>query len=112
MKDENDLYVEKLLDLYLSLPGTPSRVSRDDRRLAQQLREQQTPLEMVEAAFLLATARRSLRDPSLPPLQPVRSLHYFLPVIEEVLASGVSPDYLRYLRKKLAPLLAQNPASK
>ena len=112
MKNEKDLYVEKLLDLYLGLPGTPSRVSRDDRRLALQLREQQTPLEMVEAAFLLATARRSLRDPSLPPLQPVRSLHYFLPVIQEVLASWVSPYYLRYLRKKLAPLLAQHPASK
>jgi hypothetical protein len=112
MKDDNDLYVEKLLDLYLSLPGTPSRVSRYDRNLAQQLRQQQTPLEMVEAAFLLATARRSLRDPSLPPLQPVRSLHYFFPVIQEVLASGVSPDYLRYLRKKLAPLLAHHPAPK
>ena len=112
MKNEIDLYVETLLNLYLGLPGTPSRVSRYDRNLAQQLCAQQTSLEMVEAAFLLATARRSLRAPSLPPLQPVRSLHYFLPVIQEVLASGVSPDYLRYLRKKLAPLLAQHPASK
>lgn len=111
MTSENDLYVEKLLDLYLSLPETPSRASRYDRQLAQQLRLQQTPLEMVEAAFFLATARRSFRDPALPPLQPIRSLHYFLPVIQEVLESGVSPDYLRYLRHKLAPLLAQNSAS-
>jgi hypothetical protein len=112
MKDDDDNYVEKLLDLYLGLPQTPSRVSRDDRRLAQQLRHQKTPLETVESAFLLAIARRSSRDPALPPLQPIRSLHYFLPVIEELLATGVSSDYLQYLRRKLSPLLVQNTISK
>jgi hypothetical protein len=112
MKDDDDNYVEKLLDLYLGLPQTPSRASRDDRRLAQQLRHQKTPLETVESAFLLAIARRSSRDPALPPLQPIRSLHYFLPVIEELLAAGISPNYLQYLRRKLAPLLDQNMVSK
>jgi hypothetical protein len=112
LKDDDDNYVEKLLDLYLGLPQTPSRASRDDRRLAQQLRHQKTPLETVESAFLLAIARRSSRDPALPPLQPIRSLHYFLPVIEELLATGVSPHYLQYLRRKLAPLLDQNMVSK
>jgi hypothetical protein len=80
--------------------------------LAQQLRHQKTPLETVESAFLLAIARRSSRDPALPPLQPIRSLHYFLPVIEELLATEVSPTYLQYLRRKLAPLLDQNMVSK
>jgi hypothetical protein len=112
MKGDDDRYVKKLLDLYLGLPQTPSRVSRDDRRLAQQLCQQQTPLETVESAFLLATARRSFRDPALPPLQPIRSLHYFLPVIEELLATGVSSDYAQYLRRKLAPLLNRNAVSK
>ena len=112
MKDDDDNYVEKLLDLYLGLPQTPSRSSRDDRRLAQQLCQQKTPLETVESAFLLAIARRSFRDPALQPLQPIRSLHYFLPVIEELLATGVSLDYLQYLRRKLAPLLDQNMVSK
>jgi len=31
----------------------------------------------------------------------VRSLAYFLPVIEEVLELRVSPDYFQYLRQKL-----------
>ena len=31
----------------------------------------------------------------------IRSLAYFLPVIEEVLESRVSPDYFDYLRYKL-----------
>jgi len=37
-----------------------------------------------------------------PPLSPVRSLAYFLPVIEEVLELRVSPDYFEYLRHRLA----------
>jgi len=112
MKNDDDRYVEKLLELYLGLPQTPPRASRDDRRLAQQLCRQQTPLETVESAFLLATARRSFRDPALPALKPIRSLHYFLPVIEELLATGVSSDYAQYLRRKLAPLFDQNTVSK
>ena len=107
MTSEEDLYVEKVLALYLRLPETPSRTSRDDRRLAQQLCRQQTALEIVEAAFLLATARRLLRDPALPALGPIRSLHYFLPVIEEASANELSPEYLQYLRRKLASLPAR-----
>ena len=34
----------------------------------------------------------------------IRSLAYFLPVIEDVLESRVSPDYFRYVRHKLANL--------
>lgn len=107
MKAEEDLYVGKVLALYVSLPETPSRTSRDDRRLAQQLWRQQRALEIVEAAFLLATARRLLRDPALPPLGPIRSLHYFLPVIEETSANEVSSEYLQYLRRKLGALPVQ-----
>jgi len=59
----------------------------------------------VQHALLLAMARRCLRDPSLAPLPPIRSLHYFLPVIEEVLSMEISPDYVRYLKRKLAPYL-------
>jgi len=107
MKSEEDLYVEKVLALYVSLPETPSRTSRDDRRLARQLCRQRTPQEIVEAAFLLAISRRLLRDPALPPLGPIRSLHYFLPVIEEASANELSPDYLQYLRRKLGALPTQ-----
>jgi hypothetical protein len=31
----------------------------------------------------------------------VRSLAYFLPVIEEVLELRINPDYFQYLRQKL-----------
>ena len=102
-------YVETLLALYCKLPDTPNRHSRYDRRLAIQLYQQQLPLSLIENAFLLATARRLLRDPSYPPLNPIRSLHYFLPVIQELLDHPPPPAYFDYLRTKLAPLLTPPP---
>jgi hypothetical protein len=97
--------IERLLRLYLALPHTPSRASRYDRRLALELRQRQISWEVIETALLLAMARRCLRDPSLKPLAPIRSLHYFLPVIEEVLSTEMAPEYVRYLKRKLAPYL-------
>ena len=35
------------------------------------------------------------------PLGTIRSLAYFLPVIEEVLEMPVGPDYFQYLRHKI-----------
>jgi len=97
--------IERLLRLYLALPHTPSRASRYDRRLALELRQRRISWEVVETALLLAMARRCLRDPALAPLPPIRSLHYFLPVIEEVLSMEMAPDYVRYLKQKLGPYL-------
>jgi len=44
------------------------------------------------------------RPPDSPPLSPVRSLAYSLPVIEEILFNPVPDDYLGYLRKKVQRL--------
>ncbi len=97
-------YVETVLALYRKLPDTPNRHSRYDRRLALQLCQRNVPLPVIESAFLLATARRLLRDPSYQPLNPIRSLHYFLPLIQELLDQPLPPAYIQYLRLKLASL--------
>ncbi len=102
MLNDNQRYIESVLALYRKLPDTPQRYSRYDRRLATQLCQQNIPLSVIEGAFLLATARRLLRDPAYPPLSPIRSLHYFLPLIEELLHQPLSPTYVEYLRQKLA----------
>lgn len=62
----------------------------------------------VRAAMLLAAARRTLR--SGPPLPPVRTLHYFLPAIEEVLALPPEPRYVDYLAAKLKPFASKKTA--
>ena len=104
-------YVEKLLNLYLGMPETPCRTSRYDRQLAYQLFEQKVEIETIEVAMVLASARRIYRDPSRAALGPIRS-HYFLPVVEEVLANPLPPTYIQYLRYKLALLSAGKPISK
>ena len=58
-------------------------------------------LEAVENALVLAATRRMIRPGGVAPLGTVRSLAYFMPVIEEVLQMQVSTEYFHYLRHKL-----------
>jgi hypothetical protein len=94
-------YVRQVLEAYRQTPGTTGRVHPPDRRLAAQLHERSVPLETVHNALILAAARRLFRPADATPLPTVRSLAYFLPVIEEVLELKISPDYFRYVRAKL-----------
>jgi hypothetical protein len=104
--DQELLYIEAVLATYSSLPGTPARPSRQDRRLARGLCRRGVPLRTVRTALLLAAARRTLR--SGPPLPPVRTLYYFLPAIDEVLAVPPEPGYVEYLAERLQSLIAEN----
>jgi hypothetical protein len=52
--------------------------------------------------LVLAAARRLIRPAGSPPLNTIRSLAYFIPVIEEVSSLRVSPDYFRYIRQEIA----------
>jgi hypothetical protein len=100
-------YVRQVLDTYRRTPGTTGNVGRPDRHLAAQLYQRGVPLTAVENALVLAAARRLLRPANAAPLATVRSLAYFVPVIDEVLARKVSPDYFQYLRGKIAPFSSQ-----
>lgn len=108
MPTDQDAYRQTLLGLYLRLPDTAYRVSRYDLRLVRQLWERQIPLRLVETAFLLASVRRAARRPDAIPLGPIRSLHYFLPVIEELLGHPTPEAYLTYLRSKITLRPAAN----
>jgi hypothetical protein len=96
-----DEYVRQVLDAYRKTPGTMGTVRRQDRLLAAQLHQGGVPLAAVENALVLAAARRLIRPADSAPLGTVRSLAYFLPVIDEVLSLHVNPDYFRYLRQKV-----------
>jgi len=95
-------YVRQVLEAYRKTPGTMGTVRRADRMLAAQLYQRGLSLKVIENALVLAATRRLIRPPDAPPLGTVRSLAYFLPVIEEVLEMRISPDYFEYLRYKLA----------
>ena len=97
-------YGETVLKLYLQLPETPLKPSANDKQTAESLRARRIDLKAVESALLLGTIRRLSRSPDIPPLSPIRSLAYFLPIIEEILFNPVPDDYLQYLRKKVGLL--------
>ena len=99
---EQPEYVRQLLEAYRKTPGTTGTIRRPDRLLAAQLHQRGVPLRAVENALVLATARRLMHSPDAPPLGTIRSLAYFVPVVEEVLALKISQDYFRHLRFRLA----------
>lgn len=97
-------YVRRLLEAYRATPGTCGLVRRPDCLLAAQLHERGVPIEVVENALVLAAARRLVRPAEALPLALIRSLAYFAPVIEEVLALEVGPEYFHHLRDRIARL--------
>jgi hypothetical protein len=78
-------YICKVLGAYRRTPGTTGALRRNDRLLAATLYDRGVPIIAVENALLLAASRRIFRSPDAVPLQPIRSLYYLLPVIDEVL---------------------------
>jgi hypothetical protein len=97
-------YIRQVLEAYRKTPGTTGTVRRPDRMLAAQLYRRGVAVSVIENAFVLAATRRLIRPADAPPLGAIRSLAYFLPVIEEVLSLRVSPEYFQYLRHKLERL--------
>lgn len=95
-------YIRRVLEAYRKTPGTMGAVRRADRLLASQLYERGLSIKVIENALVLAATRRLMRPADAPSLGMIRSLAYFLPVIEEVLELRVNPEYFEYLRYKLA----------
>jgi len=94
-------FVHRVLEAYRKTSGTMGTVRRPDRLLAEQLYQRGLSVSVIENALTLAAARRLMRPADAPPLNSIRSLAYFLPVIEEVLGLSVSQDYFQHLRHKL-----------
>ena len=95
-------YVAAVLACYVALPDTPDRPRKPDRQIAHQLAADNVDLATVKAALLLATARRYFRRTDAPPLEPVRSLAYFVPVIRELSRTPPDPAYLELVKARIA----------
>lgn len=98
---EQEEFIRQVLEAYRKTPGTMGTVRRADRMLAAQLYQRGLSLVVIENALVLAATRRLVRPTGAPPLGTIRSLAYFLPVIEEVRELRISQDYFRYLRHKI-----------
>jgi len=95
-------YVCAVIDAYVRMPATPARARREDRRLASELHARGVPFDVVEAALLLGAVRKARPPTEATPLTTIRSLHYFLPVIEEILRDPPPAPYIDYLREVIA----------
>lgn len=104
-------YAATVLVTYLELPETPLRASVQDQWQVRRLHDRGVSLSLVEAALLLASLRRLIRPADVPPLPPIRSLAYFLPVIDELLSHPVPDTYVQYLRLKLRRVAAEKATS-
>lgn len=92
-----DVSVRRVLDAYRRTLGTTGHIRPADRRLAHELHARGVTVQTVDDAFLLASVRRFARPlPSGPP-SIARSLAYFLPVVEELLATPIDDGYRHYL---------------
>lgn len=98
---DRHLYVTAVLDHYRRTPGTLGHPRPEDRHLAGILYDRGVSVEQVKAALLLAVVRRTFRPKDASPLNSVRSLHYILPLLDEIRLNPPDPGYLRYLQSKL-----------
>ena len=100
-------YVQRVLHFYRTLPQTRGRGGTADRQLAEDLERRGVPLQLVEAALCLAALRRLQRPQQALPLPPIRSLHYILPILEELQhAPPLEEGYLDYLHDRLRRLVS------
>jgi hypothetical protein len=75
--------------------------------LARELYDRGVALQVIDDAIAVALCRRLVR--STPPEEPIRSLHYFSCVIDELLAGALDAGYIAYLRNRLTRHLATPP---
>jgi hypothetical protein len=69
--------------------GIPPVCGPQDRKRAAVMYDRGIDLATVPSAMLLASVHRLGRPPAMPALNPIRSLAYFMPVIEELLANPI-----------------------
>ena len=107
-QERRRLYVGYVLALYRVTPGTSGLARPADKKLANLLFDLDVPLDIVHAALIIGLARRLDRPHLLPPLAPIATLHYFRPIVDELLAKPPSQqalDDIRYRHHARAPAL-------
>ena len=94
-------YVKRVLKYYQKTPTTSGRIRPEDRKLARQLYDRRISLRSIYAAFLMAATRRLSGVEDLSTIPRIRSLHYFLPILDEICREPLDPGYFAYLSYKI-----------
>ena len=80
--------IQTILDWYQALPMTPDRAREGDHTSVKYLLDRSFSFDEIVGALFLGASRRLNRHPDLPPLEPIKSFAYFIPVAREVYAKN------------------------
>lgn len=103
-------YVARVRQLFLKPHCVAGRFGAADRRLAADWQRAGVPLEDVRRAILLGSVRKALTLLDHPSQQPIRSLHYFERLLEEVREESFPPGYWQHLECNLKRCEQHGPA--
>lgn len=112
LRDEQALYLQAVEALFLSRPCVRSRFSSADRKLASEWFQSGIDLAMVEQAIVLGCGRKYVSWLNGLQGEPIGSLHYFLPVLEEISKFDLSSEYQSFNRSQVERLEKQWLASR
>lgn len=94
-------YVARIRQLLGEASCVQGAFTPADERLAADWYVRGIEFETVRHAWLLGCTRKSFSLLDRPSAEPIRSLRYFVPVLEEVLAGDFPPDYWSHLEFNL-----------
>lgn len=99
-----DHFVAALKKLLQARPCIQSVFSTSDEILARNWFQRGLSLQRIEQAILLGCVRKYVSWRNNSRHSPIRSLHYFESVLEELHQQNSQPDYWNYLRSRLQRL--------
>jgi hypothetical protein len=108
--NQQQAFVEEVKKLFLEVVPEVTSLTAADHRLACRWFSQRIPLPLLEKAFLLGSARKQVTRINRKGDPPIRSLHYFPPLLEEVRQLEVGENYWNHLRRQLQRLAQSPPA--
>lgn len=102
-KEENK-YVEAIRRLLVDHPCLRLAFSAADRQLVRQWFEQALPWVQVEQAILMGCGRKYVSWLNGQPGEPIGSVHYFTPILEEIAQLKLSAEYCAFNRLQVEKL--------
>lgn len=101
---EQEAYVASVREGFLSLGCGIGKFGAAEVHAARNMQARGIPLAVIQDAMLLGACRKYTSWLNGEALEPIRSLHYFEPLIAEIQTNPVPPGYSAYLRKKVGQL--------
>jgi len=100
-------YVDAVRNLFLGLGCTSGRFGLPEEGQTRHLEKRGITLQELEDAMIVGACRKYVSWLSNGPSDPIASLHYFEPLIEEIRERPFPPGYRDYLRMEVKKLAGQ-----